>query len=197
MALISNDANVMDLSLLPSGNSSRPDTPSYTNCERLIRTTDDIRKFTNFVSRANYMIKSMHLDGFTAEEDPSLQDLNCRLPQYQNYLDMAVSEFNSLPYCDTPGCTDHNTPTQSPTKNNPENSEISEKAPVKRKENEDGFTSPPSRKLTKAQRVHSNPELRFNIELENRFAQLQDHQPVGNSSATATQTNAPPPKNSP
>ncbi|GFQ83818.1 hypothetical protein TNCT_713181 [Trichonephila clavata] len=105
---------------------------------------------------------------------------------------MAVSDLNSHPICDTPGYTEHNTPPQSPIKANHDISETTKTAPVKRNENEDGFSSPPARKLNKAQRVHSNPELSFNLELENRFSQLQNLPIAGNSSATS-QTNTTPP----
>ncbi|GFR11231.1 hypothetical protein TNCT_565141 [Trichonephila clavata] len=117
----------MDLSLPSSGNTSRPDTPSFSNCERITMTTLDIKKFTNLLNGTQYMIKSMHLDGFNSEDDPSLQDLRCRLAHYQSYIDMAVSDLSSLPFCDTPDCTVHSTPPQSPTKINSDNPEISTK----------------------------------------------------------------------
>ncbi|GFY76498.1 uncharacterized protein TNIN_229141 [Trichonephila inaurata madagascariensis] len=57
---------------------------------------------------------------------------------YENRLEKAVSEFGNLPYCDTPGCPIHETPTASPVK----------ALPTKRKD-EDGFTSPPPSKTSK------------------------------------------------
>ncbi|PRD28392.1 UNVERIFIED_CONTAM: hypothetical protein NCL1_32524 [Trichonephila clavipes] len=38
---------------------------------------------------------------------------------YDKRLEKAVSEFGSLPYCDTPGCPVHETPTSSPFKSQP------------------------------------------------------------------------------
>ncbi|GFW75943.1 hypothetical protein TNCV_3247081 [Trichonephila clavipes] len=38
---------------------------------------------------------------------------------YEDLLDKAVSEFGTLPYCDTPGCPVHETPTSSPVKSQP------------------------------------------------------------------------------
>ncbi|GFR05845.1 hypothetical protein TNCT_646341 [Trichonephila clavata] len=193
MASTNDHSLIMDLSLPPSGNSSRPETPTYLHCQRLKRTADDIRKFTKLTDGTTSLIKSMKYDGFDSDDDPSIQDLKCRLSHYQNYLAMAVSDFNSLPYCDTPNCEVHHTPPQSPTLDIMEFPELCKKAPLKRKENEDGFTSPPSRKLSKSQRVYSNPELGFNLQLENKFSQLQDQQPEGNSSANATNISVPTP----
>ncbi|GFQ89830.1 hypothetical protein TNCT_626851 [Trichonephila clavata] len=96
MASNSDDANVMDLSLPPSGNSSRLDTPSYSNCRRLQAIAMDIKKFTNLTNGTETMIKTMHLDGFTSDDDPSLQDLNCGLAHYKNYLDMASNRQSQV-----------------------------------------------------------------------------------------------------
>ncbi|GFQ66190.1 hypothetical protein TNCT_202111 [Trichonephila clavata] len=94
MASITDDANVIDLSLPPSDNSSRPDTPSYSNCRRLQEISMEIKKYTTLANGTESIIKTMHLDGFTSENDSSLQELNCRLAHYKSYLDTA--RVNSL-----------------------------------------------------------------------------------------------------
>ncbi|GFR00314.1 hypothetical protein TNCT_671141 [Trichonephila clavata] len=91
MATTLDNSLVMDLSLPPSGNSSRPETLTYSNCDRLKQTANDIRKFTTLTDGMNSLIKSMHFDGFDSDDDPSLQDLKCRLAHYQNFLAMAAS----------------------------------------------------------------------------------------------------------
>ncbi|GFQ76835.1 hypothetical protein TNCT_224481, partial [Trichonephila clavata] len=80
---------VMDLSLPPSGNSSRPETPTYTNCARLRQTAQDIKKFTSLTDGTTSLIKTMKYDGFDSDDDPSIQDLKLRLAHYKNYLNMA------------------------------------------------------------------------------------------------------------
>ncbi|GFS61120.1 hypothetical protein TNIN_323671 [Trichonephila inaurata madagascariensis] len=71
----------------------------------------------------------------------------------------AVSEFGNLPYCDTPGCPIHETPTSSPVKT----------LPTKRKD-EDGYTSPPPSKISKNNVSHQE---NFKLNLTNRFKNLQ------------------------
>ncbi|GFT59403.1 nucleic-acid-binding protein from transposon X-element [Trichonephila clavipes] len=68
--------------------------------------------------------------------------------KYDNRLEKAVSEFGSLPYCDTPGCPVHETPTSSPFKSQ-----------LTKRKDEYGFSSPsPGKpKNTKAAETsHSN-----------------------------------------
>ncbi|GFY65718.1 hypothetical protein TNIN_436571 [Trichonephila inaurata madagascariensis] len=81
----------------------------------------------------------------------------------------AVSEFGNLPYCDTPGCPIHETPTASPVKT----------LPTKRKD-EDGFTSPPPSKTCKNNVSYQE---NFKLNLANRFKNLksQDTEATGTS----------------
>ncbi|GFT72099.1 hypothetical protein TNCV_2272061 [Trichonephila clavipes] len=93
---------------------------------------------------------------------------------------MAVGEFTSQPFCNTPGCTIHHTPNNSPTKIIAQESIKS--TATKRKENEDGFTSPSGRQISKNRRTISQAERNFKIDLQNKFENLKIDQIAGSSS---------------
>ncbi|GFY43117.1 hypothetical protein TNIN_186681 [Trichonephila inaurata madagascariensis] len=78
------------------------------------------------------MITSLRHSNAQDEHDPTFVEMVKQRAYYENRLDKAVSKFWGLPYCDTPGCPIHETPTASPVK----------PLPTKRKD-EDGFISPP------------------------------------------------------
>ncbi|GFY71601.1 uncharacterized protein TNIN_363581 [Trichonephila inaurata madagascariensis] len=82
------------------------------------------------------MITTLRQSNAQDEDDPTFVEMVKQRTYYEDLLEKAVSEFGSLPYCDTPGCPVHETPTSSPVKSQP----------TKRK-NEDGFISPPQEKF--------------------------------------------------
>ncbi|GFU77739.1 uncharacterized protein TNCV_1137471 [Trichonephila clavipes] len=84
------------------------------------------------------MISSLRHSNAQDEHDPTFVEMVKQCSMYEDLLKKAVSEFGNLPYCDTPGCPVHETPTSSPVKSQP----------TKRKD-EDGFTSPPQEKSLK------------------------------------------------
>ncbi|GFY62271.1 hypothetical protein TNIN_89431 [Trichonephila inaurata madagascariensis] len=99
----------------------------------------------------------------------------------QAYLEQrlqAVSDFNALPRCNTPGCHIHSTPINSPSKCVNDFPELPKKASSKRKESEDGFISPTSKQTFKMQKI----ELKnFELETNNRFIKLNDKDIAGHS----------------
>ncbi|GFT39622.1 hypothetical protein TNCV_4964981 [Trichonephila clavipes] len=99
-------------------------------------------------------------------ESASLELNNSRLQK-------AVSEYTSLPPCGIPNCSRHNS-IDTPLKlNSPDPSPPPTPIPTKRKENPEGFTSPPSRKLTKST-SNSNTDSNFKINLTNTFSALDN-----------------------
>ncbi|GFT18658.1 hypothetical protein TNCV_795141 [Trichonephila clavipes] len=83
------------------------------------------------------------------ERDLSIADLYTSLEEYEKLHQLAVSEFSSLPFCSISGSTVHHTPNCSPAENTQQDFPLlSKTTSVKRKENGDGFISPPSRRLT-------------------------------------------------
>ncbi|GFX38791.1 nucleic-acid-binding protein from transposon X-element [Trichonephila clavipes] len=92
-------------------------------------------------------------------------------------MQKAVSEYASLPPCGIPNCTRHNS-NDTPLKlNSPDPSFPPTPIPTKRKENSEGFTSPPSRKLTKSTLSNSNTDLSFKLNLTNTFSALENTAP--------------------
>ncbi|GFX19974.1 hypothetical protein TNCV_1435341 [Trichonephila clavipes] len=157
--------NVMELSLPSSNESTRPGTPTESNCERLVAIKNDIEKFSIVVENTKAGLKTLLFAGIP-ENDPTILDHNRRLEEYQRLQQLAVSEFTSQPYCNTPGCTIHHTPSCSPVKIY---QSFSKTSSIKRKENEDGYTSPSSRQTAKNRRTTSANENNFKIDLRNKF----------------------------
>ncbi|GFT15496.1 hypothetical protein TNCV_3265041 [Trichonephila clavipes] len=169
--------NVMELSLPSSNDSSRPGTPTESNCERLISIKNDIEKFSIVVENTKAGLKTLLFAGIP-ENDPTILDHNRRLEEYQRLQQLAVSEFTSQPYCNTPGCTIHHTPSCYPVKHS---QSISKTNSVKRKENEDGYTSSSSRQTAKNCRTTPATENDFKIDLRNKFNNLRIEQAAGPS----------------
>ncbi|GFY43556.1 hypothetical protein TNIN_400441 [Trichonephila inaurata madagascariensis] len=81
------------------------------------------------------MITTLRQSNAQDEHDPTFVEMVKQRTIYEDLLQKAVRKFGSLPYCDTPGCPLHETPTSSPVKSQP----------TKRKD-EDAFISPPQEK---------------------------------------------------
>ncbi|GFY58655.1 hypothetical protein TNIN_205451 [Trichonephila inaurata madagascariensis] len=143
MASTSDLTNIMELSLPSSTNSSRPGTPTVTNCERLTAIKKDIEKFGIVIEATKSTIKTLLFAGVTDDNDPTLLHYNRRLDEIQMLQQLAVSEFTSQPYCNTPGCTVHHIPNSFPVKNNNKNQEPIKTTAMKRKENERTDLFPP------------------------------------------------------
>ncbi|GFU80874.1 hypothetical protein TNCV_5048701 [Trichonephila clavipes] len=156
--------NVIDLSLPSSTDSTRPGTPTETNCERLISIKNDIEKFSIVVENTKAGLKTLLFAGIP-ENDPTILDHNRRLEEYQRLQQLAVSEFTSQPYCNTPGCTIHHTPSCSPIKT----TQNIKTTATKRKENEDEYVFPTKRQLAKNRRTTPVTEKNFKIDLKNKF----------------------------
>ncbi|GFU31240.1 hypothetical protein TNCV_1742331 [Trichonephila clavipes] len=158
----------MDLSLPSSTEPSRPGTPTETNCERLISIKNDIEKFSIVVENTKAGLKTLLFAGIP-ENDPTILDHNRRLEEYQRLQQLAVSEFTSQPFCNTPGCTIHHTPSCSPVKT----FQNTKTTATKRKDNEDGYVSPSNRQIGKNRRTTPATEKNFKLDLKNKFEQLR------------------------
>ncbi|GFS97384.1 hypothetical protein TNCV_733271 [Trichonephila clavipes] len=132
------DMDYQNTSLPHSGNST-PERPiGPTSCARLEATKADIRRYTLIVQGFENMISTLKQSNAQDEHDPTFVEMVKQCTMYEDLLEKVVSEFGTLPYCDTPGCPVHETPTSSPVKSQP----------TKRKD-EEGFTSPPPEKFLK------------------------------------------------
>ncbi|GFS35794.1 hypothetical protein TNIN_133661 [Trichonephila inaurata madagascariensis] len=172
MAMIKDNPTDMDYThaTLPnSGNSTPERTIGPSTCAQLEATKADIRRYTLIAQGFENMLTTLRHSNAQDEDDPTYVEMLRQRTYYENLLDKAVSDFGSLPYCDTPGCPVHETPTSSPVKSQP----------TKRKD-EDGFISPPPGKVSKPNLTYKE---KFKINLENRFKTLkpQDTNAAGTS----------------
>ncbi|GFY07864.1 hypothetical protein TNCV_4288001 [Trichonephila clavipes] len=141
----------MELTLPASPQASRPGTPEKAGPTQL-----HCKKLPGLA----YLIEVLSM------ESAALELNNTRLQS-------AVSEYTSLPPCGIPNCSRHNIKDTPLKLNVPDPSPPPTPIPTKRKENE-GFTSPPSRKLTKSTPSNSNTGLNFKINLTNAFSALDN-----------------------
>ncbi|GFY38483.1 hypothetical protein TNIN_10531 [Trichonephila inaurata madagascariensis] len=165
-----------------SGTPSRPSTPILSpQCQRWIFLNAEIQKFTFLAQGIESSLESIRRFGTVDENDSYVIKARTELKEYNTLLSLTVSEFNSLPLCDLPGCPQHHTPLSSPSKNSVssqitlnDNESISAPTktfPLKRKEiNDDGFITPPISKVNKT--ANCTTQQNFNSELRNKFKNL-------------------------
>ncbi|GFW91824.1 uncharacterized protein TNCV_3400841 [Trichonephila clavipes] len=168
---------------LPKSGNSSPEWPTGpTSCASLEVTKADIHRYTLTVQGFENMITTLRQSNAQDEHDPTFVEMIKQRSTYEDLLEKAVSEFGSLPYCDTPGCPVHETPTSSSVKSQP----------TKRKD-EDSFSSPPPGKVC---RHDINYIEKFKINLENRFKNLQpkDTKAAGTSHSNNTRNTTHQPK---
>ncbi|GFT60808.1 hypothetical protein TNCV_984671 [Trichonephila clavipes] len=155
---------------------SRPATPVPTaTCQRHQQLADEIQKFTLLIQGLNSTLKSITTYGKFNTEDPVVASLQTQLHEYTRVYNIAVSEYSSLPPCDALGCPIHGTPSETNSQNetfNDNGAEPIKNISQKRKENDDGFITPPLNKVNKL--ANCSSQLNFNIELKNKFLNLNE-----------------------
>ncbi|GFT16590.1 hypothetical protein TNCV_281981 [Trichonephila clavipes] len=144
---------------------SRPTTPNSnvmteeTPCQRLVRTTDNIKRFTTTQDGYKQILTSLESD---ANHDPTnalYVKIQKEYEEVSALLENGVSDFGSLPRCTTIGCPLHTSHANSPSKFPPSSSTHTQKR------NNEGFISP---RQTAKRVLLENPS--FQINLENRFS---------------------------
>ncbi|GFS64731.1 hypothetical protein TNIN_82551 [Trichonephila inaurata madagascariensis] len=114
-------------------------------------------------------IDALKASGIYDPDNPYVKELLNRLYEFTDLLHQAVSEYSSFFPCVIDGCPHHDLPASTPIttiSNTQDNSndfimETENSHPTKRKEKSDGFTIPPSNKISKLNNVHPN----FQIDL--------------------------------
>ncbi|GFS50451.1 hypothetical protein TNIN_185261 [Trichonephila inaurata madagascariensis] len=181
---------------------SRPSTPILSpQCQRRIFLNAEIQKFTFLAQEIEGSLESIRRFGTVDENDSYVIKSRNELKDYNTLLSLTVSEFNSLPLCDLPGCPQHHTPLSSPSKNSV-NSQISvindndsitvptKTFPLKRKEiNDDGFITPPNNKVNKI--ANCTSQHNFNLELKNKFKNLNEEPARISTETSATNSRQP------
>ncbi|GFY56204.1 hypothetical protein TNIN_100111 [Trichonephila inaurata madagascariensis] len=129
-----------------------------TPCQRLVRTTENIKRFTSTRDGYKQILT-------TLESDPSHDPTNLLyvkiLKEHKEIsalLGNGVSDFGSVPRCTTIGCPKHSSPVNTPSKLPP-----SSPSHTQKRFNDD-FISP---RKTAKRVLLENPN--FQINLENRF----------------------------
>ncbi|GFX29478.1 hypothetical protein TNCV_4498731 [Trichonephila clavipes] len=141
----------MEQSLPPSDSSTRPGTPQLTNCERMKAVTYDLRQSAVLIELQETTISTLRIQGLNdGRHDHPTEKINGFTSQASNSGNKSVQEYPPLP----------------------------KTTAVERKEKEDGFSSPPTRKLSKNKRTSSNPDLNFKINLSNTFNGLENLEPT-------------------
>ncbi|GFX52898.1 hypothetical protein TNCV_3227661 [Trichonephila clavipes] len=141
------EGNEMEQSSPPSDSSTRPGTPQLTNCERMKAVTYDLRQSAVLIELQETAISTLPIQGLN--DDAVMTTLLERLTDLQVKHQIAVRNAYPLQLF-------------SPSKSVQEYPPLPKTTAVKRKEKEGGFSSPPTRKLSKNKRTNSNPDLNFN-----------------------------------
>ncbi|GFU93867.1 hypothetical protein TNCV_1660911 [Trichonephila clavipes] len=164
-------------SLPASPQASRPETPqdldaTSSNCQDLLRAATEIKALAPSIELVHSQISNLITQGMTDPDDPVILEKSQLLERLNGYYQQAMSHFTSLPPCDIPNCTRH-TPTNTPVRDDQTESPLPKPTSSKRKENNDGFISPPLRKLNKNQDTTTDTETTFKIDLTNKFNALE------------------------
>ncbi|GFV91750.1 hypothetical protein TNCV_4763151 [Trichonephila clavipes] len=158
----------MEIPLPTTTKASRPGTPddsgpTFANCSKLQELTTLIDYYSTTLETTHTLLQRAMQNGIKDPNNPLVRNESSYMELTNERLQKAVSEYASLPPCDNPNCTRHNS-NNTPAKNNsPDPSPLPTPVPTKRKENEDSFTPPPLRKLTKTTLSNSNPEINFKL----------------------------------
>ncbi|GFS38995.1 hypothetical protein TNIN_404091 [Trichonephila inaurata madagascariensis] len=143
---------------------NRPSTPTPTKiCSQLQQLAKEVDQYSTF-------------------------ELLNRLYEFTDLHHQAVSEYSSLSPCVIDGCPHHDFPASIPiitisdTQDNSNDfiMETENSHPTKRKENSDGFTTPPSSKISKFNDIQPN----FQIDLANKFNILSQEKTAENNLTT-------------
>ncbi|GFY55522.1 hypothetical protein TNIN_196371 [Trichonephila inaurata madagascariensis] len=107
-----------DSMTLDSRKPSRSSTPTPSIlCQRHSDLADDIQRLSIMIQGTKDTLNSLQKYGTYNPQDAHVLHLQDLLQTYSSDHHTAVSEFSSLPPCDTPGCPYHHTPRSTPSKN--------------------------------------------------------------------------------
>ncbi|GFY70924.1 hypothetical protein TNIN_260741 [Trichonephila inaurata madagascariensis] len=154
---------------------TRPSTPKPTKIySQLQQLAKEVDQYATFVRGQQFTIDALKASGIYDPDNPYVKELLNRLYEFTDLHHQAVSEYSSLSPCAIDGYPHIDFPASTPiitisdTQDNSNDDfimEIENSLPTKRKEKSDGFTTPPSIKISKFNDIQPN----FQIELANKF----------------------------
>ncbi|GFY67338.1 uncharacterized protein TNIN_162681 [Trichonephila inaurata madagascariensis] len=175
---------------------TRPSTPTPTKIRsQLQQLPKEVDQYSTFVRGQQFTIDALKASGIYDPDNPYVKELLNRLYEFTDLHHQAVSEYSSLSPCVIDGCPHHDLPASTPiitildTQNNSNDfiMEIENSHPTKRKEKSDGFTTPPSSKISKFNDVQPN----FQIDLANKFNTLSQETAENNLTTDSASTTIP------
>ncbi|GFU49354.1 hypothetical protein TNCV_974651 [Trichonephila clavipes] len=142
----------METPLPASPQASQPGTPekagpTQLHCKKLreLAYLIEVLSVTTHIETSQKTLQGAIDRGITDPNNPMIQMESTYLELNNSRSQKAVSEYTSLPPCGIPNCSRHNSKDTPLKLNSPDPSPPPTPIPTKRKENSEGFTSPPSR----------------------------------------------------
>ncbi|GFW64204.1 hypothetical protein TNCV_709091 [Trichonephila clavipes] len=138
----------MEIPLSNTPQASRPGTPedfgpTSENCRKRQELTTIIDLYSTTLESTYLLLTGVMQSGIKDPNNPIIRKKTSCMELTNERIQQAVSEYASLSPCDNPNSTRH-TSNNSPVKNNSPAPSPPTTVLTKRKENEDGFTPPPS-----------------------------------------------------
>ncbi|GFY74148.1 hypothetical protein TNIN_60591 [Trichonephila inaurata madagascariensis] len=173
---------------------TRSSTPSKI-CSQLQQLAKEGDQHSTFVRGQQFTIDALKASGVYDPDNPYVKELLNRLYEFTDLHHQAVSEYSSLSPCVIDGCPHHDLPASTPittisdTQDNSNDfiMETENSHPIKRKEKSDGFTTPPSSKISKFNDAQPN----FQIDLANKFNTLSQETAENNLTTDSASTTIP------
>ncbi|GFY56215.1 hypothetical protein TNIN_51311 [Trichonephila inaurata madagascariensis] len=172
---------------------TRPSTPTKI-CSQLQQLAKEVDQYSTFVRGQQFTIDALKASGIYDPDNPYVKELLNRLYEFTDLHHQAVSEYSSLSPCVIDGCPHHDLPASTPITtisdthdNNDFIMETENSHPTKRKEKSDGFTTPPSSKISK----FNNAQPNFQIDLANKFNTLSQETAENNLTTDSASTTIP------
>ncbi|GFR18034.1 hypothetical protein TNCT_641391 [Trichonephila clavata] len=152
---------------------SRPGTPPTDHngtteespCQRLVRTTANIKRFTATRDGYKRIMETLEMDRSHNPDDPLYVKIQREHEEISALLENVVSDFGSIPRCTTLGCPLHISPANTPTHTPKASPPGTPRSHTKR--HNDGFITPPASKT--ARKVLLKTPGMAPVRLENRF----------------------------
>ncbi|GFQ64574.1 gem-associated protein 2 [Trichonephila clavata] len=116
-------------------------------CQRLVRTTANIKRFTTTRDGYKRIMETLETDRSHNPDDPLYVKIQREHEEISALLENVVSDFGSIPRCTTLGCPLHTSPANTPTHTPKASPPGTPRSHTKR--HNDGFITPPASKTAR------------------------------------------------